>query len=308
MIGESLQTRVKMWGVLILELLQYLQMLELSKITWWLELLKRRWNNTNPNIVVCIFRYLMGYVEEGQWDTYSNGSWEFRATYVCIELRLGAYPFQKFRRYHGVRNKLKSNGRVKYEPVVYLNGGKIYFQEQETKEQAAFIRDVAKFCLSINGRHDYNFDPDLYAVLPQIPNNLSHDEIKSLVLEHAKHHPTWNHLTANASTDPSNTPTREATTAGFYELIGDIHNNQFQEVVDVEGGVRDVNGDYATPHGVEHTMIPRAMSDIDVQGKLHHLKTSINEYEHVHNDKIMCANFLEISFSLITMIFYAQLG
>jgi hypothetical protein len=39
----------------------------------------------------------MGYVERGQWGTYSNGSWEFRATYVCIELRLGAYPFQKFR-------------------------------------------------------------------------------------------------------------------------------------------------------------------------------------------------------------------
>ena len=48
-------------------------------------------------IVIFVFKYLMGYVERGQWGTYSNGSWEFRATYVCIELRLGAYPFQKFR-------------------------------------------------------------------------------------------------------------------------------------------------------------------------------------------------------------------
>ena len=48
-------------------------------------------------IVTFTFKYLMGYVERGQWGTYSNGSWEFRATYVCIELRLGAYPFQKFR-------------------------------------------------------------------------------------------------------------------------------------------------------------------------------------------------------------------
>lgn len=48
-------------------------------------------------IVIFVFKYLMGYVERGQWGTYTNGSWEFRATYVCIELRLGAYPFQKFR-------------------------------------------------------------------------------------------------------------------------------------------------------------------------------------------------------------------
>lgn len=48
-------------------------------------------------IVIFAFKYLMGYVERGQWGKYSNGSWEFRAAYVCIELRLGAYPFQKFR-------------------------------------------------------------------------------------------------------------------------------------------------------------------------------------------------------------------
>jgi hypothetical protein len=47
-------------------------------------------------LVTFTFKYLMGYVERGQWGTYS-GSWEFRATYVCFELRVGAYPFQKFR-------------------------------------------------------------------------------------------------------------------------------------------------------------------------------------------------------------------
>lgn len=38
-------------------------------------------------VVAFIFKFLMGYVKRGQWGTYSNGSWEFRATYVCIELR-----------------------------------------------------------------------------------------------------------------------------------------------------------------------------------------------------------------------------
>ncbi len=60
----------------------------------------------------------------------------------------------------------------------------------------------------------------------------------------------------------------------------------------VEGGVKDVNGDSTTPHGVEHEMISASMSDLDVPSKLHYLKTSINEYEHVQNDKIMHVNFL----------------
>jgi hypothetical protein len=50
----------------------------------------------------------MGYAEKG------GGALEFHATYVCIELRLGAYPFQKFKRYHGMRKKVKKDGRVKY--------------------------------------------------------------------------------------------------------------------------------------------------------------------------------------------------
>jgi hypothetical protein len=46
-------------------------------------------------VVIFIYQYLMGYVETGRWNTYSSGAWEFRATYVCIELRLGSCPFQK---------------------------------------------------------------------------------------------------------------------------------------------------------------------------------------------------------------------
>jgi hypothetical protein len=69
----------------------------------------------------------MDYVEKGQWGKYLNGAWEFHATYVCIEVRLGAYPFQKFKKYNGMRRKVKKDGWVKYELVVSLNGVKIYF-------------------------------------------------------------------------------------------------------------------------------------------------------------------------------------
>ncbi len=82
--------------------------------------------------------------------------------HICLHrIEIGAYPFQKFRRYHGMRKKVKKDGQVKYEPMVSFNGVKFYFQEQETVEQVAFICDVAKFCLGINGRHGFNFDPSL---------------------------------------------------------------------------------------------------------------------------------------------------
>jgi hypothetical protein len=267
MIGESLQARAKM-GVRFLN--------------WWID-----------TIAICIIQFLMGYAEKG------GGAWEFRATYVCIELRLGAYPFQKFRRYHGVRKKPKKDGRVKYEPVVSLNGVKIYFQEQETEVQAAVIRDVAMFCLDINGRCGFNF-LGLYDSLSKISNKLPHDKIKNLILQYAKGLPTWKHMTTNASPlRPSNTPNEDATMVGFDEFLRELceeplqlsFDNQSQEV-DVEGGVEDINGDSTTFHGVEHEMISKLMNDLDVPGKLHYLKTSINEYEHVQNDKIMHANFL----------------
>jgi hypothetical protein len=65
------------------------------KISQLLEKIKRILGFLLGVVVLFIYQYLMGYVETGRWNTYSNGAWEFRATYVCIELRLGSCPFQK---------------------------------------------------------------------------------------------------------------------------------------------------------------------------------------------------------------------
>jgi hypothetical protein len=115
-------------------------------------------------VVLFICQYLMGYVEKGQWNTYSNGAWEFRATYVCIELRLGSYPFQKFRerpgRFSGVTERsysTKTGVTVKYKPWVWFKKSIFYFKAQKTAEKAAKIRDVAKFWFKIEGRDLLNF-------------------------------------------------------------------------------------------------------------------------------------------------------
>ncbi|KAH8938442.1 hypothetical protein BDL97_16G082700 [Sphagnum fallax] len=149
-------------------------------------------------VVLFIYQYLMGYVERGQWNTYSNGAWEFRATYVCIELRLGSYPFQKFRetpRRFGVRPKNKNGVTVKYEPWVWFRKRKIYFEVQKTEDKAARIRDVAKYWLKSEGRDPLNFGEEDYYYLnfvqefhPQQSDN-EHEEnhkIRRLVLEHAQ--------------------------------------------------------------------------------------------------------------------------
>jgi hypothetical protein len=82
-------------------------------------------------------------------DTYQSGAWEFSETYICIELRLGSYPFQKFRvgpssGYSGVTVRRNKNS-IMYEPWVTLNNHKFPFRRQETAYKAALIRDVAKF-------------------------------------------------------------------------------------------------------------------------------------------------------------------
>jgi len=98
-----------------------------------------------------------------------------------------------------------------------------------------------------------------------------------LILQYAKGLRTWRHLTIDASTlCPSNAPNEDATMVGFDEFIKEFReeplqlsfDNQSQEVVDVEGGVRDTNGDSTTLHGVEHEMISTLMNDLDVLGKL----------------------------------------
>jgi len=146
-------------------------------------------------VVVFVFQYLMGYVETGRWSTYSNGAWEFRATYVCIELRLGSYPFQKFRetprKYSGVteRKNRKTGVIDRYEPWVKFRIDKFYFQVQKTAEKAARIRDVAKFWLKIKGRNGYNFGEEEYDYLnfvQEFHQQQSDDEVKRLVLEHAQ--------------------------------------------------------------------------------------------------------------------------
>jgi hypothetical protein len=149
-------------------------------------------------VVLFIFQYLMGYVETGRWNTYSNGAWEFRATYVCIELRLGSYPFQKFRvttRRFGVRPKNKNGVTPRYEPWVRFRRRKIYFEVQKTEDKAARILDVAKYWLRSEGRHPLNFAEEDYYYLnfvqefhPQQSDKEPEEnhKIRRLVLEHAQ--------------------------------------------------------------------------------------------------------------------------
>jgi tetratricopeptide (TPR) repeat protein len=150
--------------------------------------------------VIFVFEYLMGYVERGQWGTYSNGTWEFRATYVCIELRLGSYPFQKFREkppscnYIGIhtRKKRRKNGGeyFMYEPRLTLNKVRFNFRECKTRVKAAFIYDIAKLCLGVK---DGNFNmlcPQRYDHLPKISveglKDISTKEISKIVFDCAE--------------------------------------------------------------------------------------------------------------------------
>jgi hypothetical protein len=147
-------------------------------------------------VVLFLYQYLMGYVERGQWNTYSNGAWEFRATYVCIELRLGSYPFQKFRerpgKFSGVSERsynTKTGVSVIHKPWVWFKNRTFCFKGQKTAEQAARIRDVAKFWLKTEGRDPLNFDEKDYDYLNSVQEfrpQQSDDEIKRLVLEHAQ--------------------------------------------------------------------------------------------------------------------------
>jgi hypothetical protein len=48
-------------------------------------------------VIFFVLEYLMGYIERGGWATYADTSWEFRATYVPVELRLAFYFLFHFR-------------------------------------------------------------------------------------------------------------------------------------------------------------------------------------------------------------------
>jgi len=109
-------------------------------------------------------------------------------------LRLGSYPFQKFRerprKFSGVtERKNPKTGVIKYEPWVRFRKPKFYFQGQTTAERAARIRDVAKFWLKIKGQNPYNFSEEDYNYLNFVQEfhpQQSDDEIKRLVFEHAQ--------------------------------------------------------------------------------------------------------------------------
>jgi hypothetical protein len=150
-----------------------------------------------------IFQNLMDYVETGRWNTYSNGAWEFRATYVSIERRLDIESKLDFLSFServrdlglircsfservknlglhtcsfseiasnlktfGVRLKNNTkNGVLKYEPWVWFRKHKIYFEIQKSEEKAARIRDVAKYWLKSQGRDPLNFGEKDYNYL-----------------------------------------------------------------------------------------------------------------------------------------------
>ncbi|CAM6068787.1 unnamed protein product [Sphagnum tenellum] len=159
-------------------------------------------------MVIFVFQYLIGYVERGRWGTYLNGTWEFRATYVCIELRLGSYPFQKFRErppscsYIGIRSKKRTgrNGKyTRYEPHLKLNNVSFYFRECKTRVKAAFIYDIAKLCLGVKDGKFNMLCPQRYNHLQNISveKPTTTKEISKIVFQRAestfqsiKDHPT----------------------------------------------------------------------------------------------------------------------
>jgi len=58
-------------------------------------------------------------VEKDLFNKDKDGAWEFRATYVCIELRSRAYfHLQQLCNCKGVCKKVRKNGKIKYEPCV----------------------------------------------------------------------------------------------------------------------------------------------------------------------------------------------
>jgi hypothetical protein len=135
-------------------------------------------------------------VEIGIAYQIRGGAWEFRATYVSIELRLGSYPFQKFRerprKFSGVGERqynTKTGVTFKYKPWLWFRKRIFYFKGQKTAEKAARIRDVAKFWLKIEGRNPLNFGEEDYNYLNFVQEfhpQQSDNEIKRLVLEHAQ--------------------------------------------------------------------------------------------------------------------------
>jgi hypothetical protein len=162
-------------------------------------------------VVSFMYQYLMGYLERGRWNTYSHGAQE-----IYPVVFLGQKFIETQRRYIGVtkRKRDTKNGSIyKYEPWVRFKKDKFYFEGQITAEKAAIIRDVAKFCLKINGRKGFNFSQEQYIslsqfqeFLPQQPDN----DIKRLVLLYAQ--PFLNEVEVSQEQLPCVQPARLAST------------------------------------------------------------------------------------------------
>lgn len=128
-------------------------------------------------MITFVFEYLMGYVERGQWGTYSNGSWEFRATYTCIELRLGAYPFQKFRE---LACSFPQGQTQNKQPVDNLwFGGSQYWQRQigdNLLARAPRAKSTKPWGIQIRcrkGKQGVHFEPRVSARLSSSHNKVS---------------------------------------------------------------------------------------------------------------------------------------
>jgi hypothetical protein len=88
---------------------------------------------------------------------------------------------------------------------------------------------MAKFCLGIIGKHDFNFYLGLYTTLSQISSKCPNDQIKNLILQCAKGFPTWKYLTTCAlALCPSNTPNEDATMVGLDEFIKEFGEEPLQ--------------------------------------------------------------------------------
>jgi hypothetical protein len=235
--------------------------------------------------VIFVFQYLIGYVERGQWGTYSNGTWEFRETYVCIELRLGSYPFQKFRErppscgYHGIRTKEKKgkNGKyIRYEPYLKTKNEAFYFRECKTLVKAAFTYDIAKLCLDIKGGHfNILLHREKYDHLPKIPEGHTKKDISKIVFEcvestfqSIKDHPT----------DADNQRILKLFEDGGEGCATNVHKmtlNEIRAMLDFNGG-----DDHATSWSMDMSAIGEVQLCSPNDGDT--LATDIDEHANVH--------------------------
>ena len=162
-------------------------------------------------VILCLFEYLMGYIDRGGWATYSDTSWEFRATYVSIELRLAAYFWFKFRAlpiqtpsaYRGQkrsRSELKGTASIckksnkfvpKLKTYLPIEGKRVkrdvWLGDFNTYQEAEDVYWIGAFYYDEQDRLSNEILSWLYDLnLPPLPPNLSIKEKASWVREKAR--------------------------------------------------------------------------------------------------------------------------